>query len=145
MGGLKESGVHSGIPFEIWIIIQISNGKWVYALCYLQGRLRVDILTWPVRRSGWLVWTESVRMTEWQLQDAKNRFSAVVDAAVAGDPQRVTRRGKPAVVVLAVEEYERLCHLEKAKAPMFADLLLAMPQDDEEFERLSLPSRSTDF
>ena len=38
-------------------------------------------------------------MTEWSLQDAKNRFSAVVDAAVGGDPQRVTRRGKPAVVV----------------------------------------------
>ena len=39
-------------------------------------------------------------MTEWPLQDAKDRFSAVVDAAVAGDPQRVTRRGKPAVVEL---------------------------------------------
>ena len=63
---------------------------------------------------------------------AKNRFSAVVDAAIAGDPQRLTRRGKPAVVVLAVEEYERLRHLEKARAPTFADLLLAMPQDDEE-------------
>ena len=36
----------------------------------------------------------------WTLQDAKNRFSAVVDAAMAGQPQQVTRRGKPAVVVL---------------------------------------------
>ena len=43
-------------------------------------------------------------MTDWPLQDAKNRFSAVVDAALAGDPQRVTRRGRPAVVVLAVED-----------------------------------------
>ena len=75
---------------------------------------------WPVQQSSQFVWTESVRMTEWPLQDAKNRFSAVVDAAVAGDPQRVTRRGKPAVVVLAVEEYERLRHLENAKAPTFA-------------------------
>ena len=47
-------------------------------------------------------------MTEWSLQDAKNRFSAVVDAALTGKPQRVTRRGKPVVVVLAVDEYERL-------------------------------------
>ena len=78
-------------------------------------------------------------MTEWPLQDAKNRFSAVVEAAVAGDPQRVTRRGKPAVVVLAVEEYERLRRLEKAQAPTLADLLLAIPQDDEEFERLRAP------
>lgn len=78
-------------------------------------------------------------MTEWSLQDAKNRFSAVVKAAVAGDPQRVTRRGKPAVVVLAVEEYERLRRLEKAAAPTFAELLLAIPRDDEPFERLRLP------
>ncbi len=84
-------------------------------------------------------------MNEWPLQDAKNRFSAMVDAAVAGEPQRVTRRGKPAVVVLAVEEYERLCHVEKAKAPTFADLLLAIPPDDEEFERLQLPSRPVDL
>ena len=84
-------------------------------------------------------------MTEWPLQDAKNRFSAVVDAALAGDPQRVTRRGKPAVVVLAVEEYERLRHLEKAKAPTFAELLLAIPQDGRELERIRLPSRPVDF
>ncbi|MCY4428129.1 MAG: type II toxin-antitoxin system Phd/YefM family antitoxin [Halieaceae bacterium] len=80
-------------------------------------------------------------MAKWQLQDAKNRFSAVVDAAVAGNPQQVTRRGKPAVVVLAADEYERLRHLEKATAPTLADLLLAIPQDDEEFERLSLTVR----
>ena len=84
-------------------------------------------------------------MAEWPLQDAKNRFSAVVAAAMAGEPQRVTRRGKPAVVVLATEEYERLRQLEKSKAPSFADLLLEIPQDDGEFERLRLPSRPVDF
>ena len=51
-------------------------------------------------------------MDAWPLQDAKNRFSAVVNAAMAGIPQQVTRRGKPAVVVLAAEEYERLRHLK---------------------------------
>ncbi len=84
-------------------------------------------------------------MVEWPLQDAKNRFSAVVDAALSGNPQQVTRRGKPAVVVLAVDEYKRLCHMEKAAAPSFADLLLAIPQDGEEFDRLRLPARSLDF
>ncbi len=84
-------------------------------------------------------------MTDWPLQDAKNRFSAVVDAALAGDPQRVTRRGTPAVVVLAVDEYERLRQIEKANAPTFAELLLGIPQDGQEFERLSLPARSTDL
>ena len=84
-------------------------------------------------------------MVEWPLQDAKNRFSAVVDAALAGNPQQVTRRGKPVVVVLAVDEYERLRHMEKAAAPSFADLLLAIPQDGEEFDRLDLAARPMDF
>lgn len=79
------------------------------------------------------------------MQDAKNRFSAVVDAALAGDPQHVTRRGRPAVVVLAVDEYERLRHLEKTNAPTFAELLLAIPQDGGEFERAQLPARPVDF
>ena len=82
-------------------------------------------------------------MADWSLQDAKNRFSAVVDSAVAGTPQRVTRRGRPAVVVLAAAEYERLRRLETG-GPTLADLLIAIPQDDEEFERLHVPFRSCD-
>lgn len=52
----------------------------------------------------------------------------------------MTRRGKPAVVVLVAEEYERLRHLEKMKTQAFADLLLAIPQGEggEQFERLRL-------
>ena len=83
-------------------------------------------------------------MAQWALQDAKNRFSAVVDAALAGEPQRVTRRGKPAVVVLSVKEYERLCLAEKASAPNFIEHLLAIPKgsDDDGFE---LPCRTRDY
>ena len=84
-------------------------------------------------------------MTDWPLHDARNRFSAVVDAALAGAPQRVTRRGRPAVVVLAVEEYERLIHLEKTRAPTFPDLLLAIPRGGGEFEPIRLPHRPADF
>ena len=51
-------------------------------------------------------------MASWKLQDAKNRFSAVVNAALAGEPQQVTRRGEPVVMVVSVEEYERLRHGE---------------------------------
>ena len=84
-------------------------------------------------------------MTEWQLQEAKNRFSAVVDAALAGSPQCVTRRGKPAVVVLSVEEYERLRRNGKAAAPTFVEMLLAIPKDGEEFERFPWKAREIDF
>jgi prevent-host-death family protein len=73
-------------------------------------------------------------MTEpsWSVQDAKNRFSEVVEAA-RSTPQTVTKHGKPTVVVVDVVEYERLRGVERARAPSFADLLLAMPQDGGEF------------
>ena len=77
----------------------------------------------------------------WTLQDAKNRFSAVVDAAARGEPQMVTRRGKWVSVVLSAEDYERLQRLERASAPSLGELLLQMPQDDESFQRLPLAPR----
>ena len=44
---------------------------------------------------------------EWNLADAKNRFSEVVNLALTEGPQRVRRR-KDAVVIVAAEEFERL-------------------------------------
>ena len=35
----------------------------------------------------------------WNLQDAKNKFFEVVNAAIAGTPQVVSRRGQPVVVI----------------------------------------------
>ncbi len=66
--------------------------------------------------------------TSWRLQDAKAQFSAVVDAALSGEAQLVTRRGKRAVVVLDAGEYERLRRGERAQAPGFIEHLLAMPR-----------------
>jgi prevent-host-death family protein len=40
----------------------------------------------------------------WSVQDAKNRFSEVVEAARHG-PQTVTKHGKPVAVVVDVSEY----------------------------------------
>ena len=83
-------------------------------------------------------------MGEWTIQDAKNEFSALVNAALAGDPQRVTQYGRPTVIVIAVEEYERLCHADKAGPLDFVEYLLAIPKapDDDAFE---LPTRTRDF
>lgn len=67
----------------------------------------------------------------WTLQDAKNRFSAVVDAALAGVPQEVTRRGKPAVVVLSADEYRRLLDGAVEHRESFADHLLSFPASDD--------------
>ena len=80
----------------------------------------------------------------WSVQDAKNRFSEVVEAA-RRRPQTVTKHGKPAVVILSAAEYDRLRKLEHLKAPSFAELLLAMPADDQEFERLEGRMREPGF
>jgi prevent-host-death family protein len=44
---------------------------------------------------------------EWQLADAKNRFSEVINRALKEGPQWVRRR-KDEVVVVSGEEYRRL-------------------------------------
>ena len=45
---------------------------------------------------------------DWQLQEAKAKFSELVQKATEEGPQTVTRRGKPAVVVVAANEFERM-------------------------------------
>ena len=45
---------------------------------------------------------------EWQLQEAKNRLSQVVDSALHDGPQTITLRGKPTAVVVSFEEYRKL-------------------------------------
>jgi antitoxin Phd len=80
----------------------------------------------------------------WSVQDAKNRFSELIEAA-RRTPQTVTKHGKPAVVVVDVMEYERLRLLERARAPSFAELLLAMPQDDGEFPRGNVRMRDPEL
>jgi prevent-host-death family protein len=47
-------------------------------------------------------------LSSWQLQDAKQQFSRLVDRARADGPQVVTRNGKEVAVVLGVEDYRRL-------------------------------------
>ena len=43
-----------------------------------------------------------------QLQDAKSKFSELVDRAMAHGVQIITRRGRKAVVIMPYTEYERL-------------------------------------
>lgn len=44
----------------------------------------------------------------WQLQDAKNKFSEVVNTSISNGPQIISRRGKNTVVLLSYEEYQKL-------------------------------------
>lgn len=62
-------------------------------------------------------------MTQWQLQDAKARFSEVIKSAQDEGPQLVTVRGKPSAVVISVDLYEAL----KRNKLRFVDLMRASP------------------
>ena len=44
----------------------------------------------------------------WQLQEAKNKFSKLIEKARQKGPQFVTKHGKEFVVVLSVDEYKKL-------------------------------------
>jgi prevent-host-death family protein len=61
-------------------------------------------------------------MSSWQVQDAKARFSELLDAAIKKGPQIVTRRGVKTAVLVPIEEWERL---QKAARPSLKELLLA--------------------
>jgi len=58
-------------------------------------------------------------MRHWQLQDAKNRFSEVVDSAVRNGPQVVTKRGVDTVVILSVKEYQNLTRPKSSLVDFF--------------------------
>ena len=59
----------------------------------------------------------------WQLQEAKSKFSELVERALENGAQIVTRRGRKTVVVLPIDEYERLVK----PADSLAQFLLASP------------------
>jgi len=59
----------------------------------------------------------------WQLQEAKQKFSQLVQRALDEGPQVVTRRGEEAVVVLSAEEFRRLT----GNNPDFKEFLLSGP------------------
>jgi antitoxin Phd len=83
--------------------------------------------------------------SQWRLQDAKTQLSQVVEAALRGEPQHITRRGKRAVVVLSEQAFESLQRSAHAAAPGFVAHLLAMPRDEMPVDRASLALREVDF
>ena len=71
-------------------------------------------------------------MAVWQIQQAKTRFSEVIESACNEGPQIITRHGTERAVVLSVEEYRALT----AHKPNFRDYLLNGPVvDDLDIER----------
>lgn len=70
---------------------------------------------------------KSVAKKQWQLQEAKNRFSEVVNRALMDGAQTITRHGKPVVVVMSQEDFRRLAPKKEEKEWSMLDHLLACP------------------
>jgi len=71
----------------------------------------------------------------WKLQDAKNRFSEVVNEAIRVGPQIVTRRGRETAVVLSVDEYRRLARPQVGLVDFLRSSPLATVELDVERSR----------
>jgi prevent-host-death family protein len=79
----------------------------------------------------------------WSLQNAKNRFSELVERARTEGPQHVTKNGKEAVVVVAAEEWRST----RGQSSTLADFLLSspLPGSGLAVERDPSPVRSVDL
>ncbi|MEN9864799.1 MAG: hypothetical protein RL748_389 [Pseudomonadota bacterium] len=73
-------------------------------------------------------------MNTWPVQDAKSRFSELLDACLSDGPQLVTRRGVETAVIMPMAEWQRL---NSAARPSLKTLLLS---EVDRFE-LNLPQR----
>lgn len=77
------------------------------------------------------------RKATWAVTEAKAKLSDLVDAAMNGEPQIITRRGQEAVVVLSIKAYRSAIEGRRnslveffAKSP-FRDVELVPPRDDQ--------------
>ena len=75
------------------------------------------------------------------LREAKATLSAVVEAAAQGEATTITKHGRPAAVVVPVDDAMRLYPIDK---PSFVALLKSVPVDME-FERDPSPLRAPDL
>lgn len=73
-------------------------------------------------------------MKIWPVQDAKARFSELLDACVSEGPQVVTRRGAETAVLVPIAEWKRL---NNAARPTLKELLMT----DEGRADFDLPQR----
>ena len=81
-----------------------------------------------------MVEEESLSNT-WQVQDAKARFSAMLEKTLSEGPQIVTRRGVETAVLVPIEQWRRL---ERMTRPDLKELLLA---PEARVEELTPPRR----
>jgi len=61
----------------------------------------------------------------WQLQEAKTNFNRVIENAVNGDPQIITKRGVKVAIVLSYTEYQKMIASRGSLSAFFRNSPLA--------------------
>lgn len=78
---------------------------------------------------------------KWQVQEAKARFSELVDRTLKEGPQTVTRHGKTVAVLVAAKEYRRL----RSGGKSLKELLVAAPLEGVRITRSRDTGRVVDL
>ena len=81
-------------------------------------------------------------LNQQQLKEAKNKFSQIVKQTKQGQPQYVTVHGKPTVVILSIEYYQKLNQPQTYLSEALSMLLL---DEDFDFSRDRDMGRDIDF
>lgn len=85
--------------------------------------------------------TNTYEINSWSLQDAKAKFSELVNSCVADGAQTVTKHGKPAVVVLPWDTYQNL----KKRKGSLRSLFAAAPRAELDIARSDEGERELDL
>ncbi len=69
-------------------------------------------------------------MTTWQLQEAKNKFSEVIERASQGETQVITRHGEEVAAIISIEQYSKL----KKPKQTLVEFLFTSPLAESELD-----------
>jgi prevent-host-death family protein len=56
----------------------------------------------------------------WQLQEAKNKLSRLIEEAIQSGPQIITRRGTEVAIVISIDEYRKMTARKGKLSEFFA-------------------------
>lgn len=82
-----------------------------------------------------------MKKRKWALQDAKNRFSEVVNRAEAEGPQLITRRGEDTAVLISVRDFKALTGQKQS----LVDFLRSSPLGEIDLSRDSDTGREIEL
>lgn len=95
------------------------------------------------RRRRRQIYARKRRHKTWQLQEAKARFSELVNEVIEDGYHTITKNGRPVVVVISQEEFEKF---QSPKKPL-GEFLLESPfsQSELDIQRDKDPGREVDL